>query len=384
LQFFPHAEGYVRVTTVGINPTNPQYSYNYAYNYTDHLGNVRLTYAKDPQSGNLKVMEENHYYPFGLKHQNYTSAASLDFQEQLAAWGVILAPVSNNPFKYKYNGKELQDELGLGLYDYGARNYDPAVGRWNVIDPLAEKFYGASPYNYVGNDPIGEADMDGRDFRIDVIRDKDNNITGLKFSGTVYIQGSGASKERASELNKDFDKKYGGSIKVDGIDVSVDVNYVYDEGKKQGDLKGDENLLNFSAEDDTSFVQGNTGRIFNSGESNRTIFHESFHFMGLSDRYDDFRKCNGCFNQNTRPNVGFEDDIMGSDSFKLSKIHYENWVKHAQQRAKSYYGPIKGSPFNPMSNRSESYIESKKVDTNSKGQLQDKKGNWYKRVDYGE
>ncbi|HEX8577837.1 MAG TPA: RHS repeat-associated core domain-containing protein, partial [Flavobacterium sp.] len=53
------------------------------------------------------------YYPFGLKHNGYNFVVN-----------------GYNLNKYKYNGKELQDELGLNLYDYGARNYDPALGRW--------------------------------------------------------------------------------------------------------------------------------------------------------------------------------------------------------------------------------------------------------------
>ncbi|HBX62910.1 MAG TPA: hypothetical protein DEG63_07470, partial [Flavobacteriaceae bacterium] len=62
---------------------------------------------------------------------------------------------------YKYNGKELQDELNLNLYDYGARNYDPAIGRWFNIDPLAEKFINTTPYNYVLNNPVNMIDPDG-------------------------------------------------------------------------------------------------------------------------------------------------------------------------------------------------------------------------------
>ena len=68
LQFFPHAEGYVNAKLIKSN-----YKFNYVFNFTDHLGNIRLSYSQDPASNVLKIIEENHYYPFGLKHTNYVN-----------------------------------------------------------------------------------------------------------------------------------------------------------------------------------------------------------------------------------------------------------------------------------------------------------------------
>ena len=70
---------------------------------------------------------------------------------------------------YKYNGKELDTERGVNLYDYSARLMDPALGRFNMVDPLAEKYYWISPYVYCLNSPVRFIDPDGRDWR-DVIR----------------------------------------------------------------------------------------------------------------------------------------------------------------------------------------------------------------------
>ncbi|WP_410676727.1 RHS repeat-associated core domain-containing protein [Chryseobacterium sp. LC2016-29] len=87
-----------------------------------------------------QIVEVNNYYPFGLMH-NYTST-------------------TQNVYQYKYNGKELQE---TGMYDYGARFYMPDIGRWGVIDPLAEKMTRHSPYNYAFNNPIMFVDPDGRE-----------------------------------------------------------------------------------------------------------------------------------------------------------------------------------------------------------------------------
>ena len=65
--------------------------------------------------------------------------------------------------KYTYNGKERQDELGLNWHDYGARYYDPQLGRWHSVDPLADKWNMVSPYNYVLNNPLKFVDPNGKD-----------------------------------------------------------------------------------------------------------------------------------------------------------------------------------------------------------------------------
>jgi len=92
----------------------------------------------------LQVLQTSDYYPFGLQ------IAAGSYQKQTA--------LDND---YLYNGKELQDEHNLGWMDYGARMYDPAIGRWNHVDPMADKMRSNSPYNYAFNSPVMFVDPDG-------------------------------------------------------------------------------------------------------------------------------------------------------------------------------------------------------------------------------
>ncbi len=140
LQFFNTAEGYVE-------PSGSTYSY--VYQYKDHLGNIRLSYKNVSTTSIpvLQIVEENNYYPFGLRHKGYNNV-------------VTSTNIAQN---WKYNGKELNESLGLNWYDYGARRYDPAIGRWFTLDKMAddEMQIDKTPYAYSWNSPVTLNDPDG-------------------------------------------------------------------------------------------------------------------------------------------------------------------------------------------------------------------------------
>ncbi|MFD2186819.1 RHS repeat domain-containing protein [Aquimarina celericrescens] len=88
-------------------------------------------------------MQEKNYYPFGLAHKGYNDVTR------------------GRNHTYGFGNKEEQDEIGLGWIDITARNYDPALGRWMNIDPLAEQMRRHSPYNYGFDNPVYFIDPDG-------------------------------------------------------------------------------------------------------------------------------------------------------------------------------------------------------------------------------
>ena len=132
-------EGYI--TFSGTTPV-------YHYYLKDHQGNNRVVIN---QSGTVEQV--NHYYPFG---------------------GLMGESTAGGVQPYKYNGKELDRMHGLDLFDYGARHYDAAIGRWHTVDPLAEKYYSISPYAYCANNPVKFIDPTGMSY--DWVQDKENRI----------------------------------------------------------------------------------------------------------------------------------------------------------------------------------------------------------------
>jgi RHS repeat-associated protein len=115
-------------------------AFHYEYTLKDHLGNARVNFRAN--GATVTFLEEAHYYPFGMQME-----------------GIGAAAVTQN--KYKYNGKELNEDFGLNLSDYGARWYDAALGRWWSVDILAEEAAFNSVYSYVLNNPTALIDPTG-------------------------------------------------------------------------------------------------------------------------------------------------------------------------------------------------------------------------------
>jgi RHS repeat-associated protein len=147
-------------------------SYTYEYFINDHLGSTRVAF--DVNGSTATVVQQDDYYPFGMRHN----------------------PVAiSNDNKYLYNGKELQDDMNLNWYDYGARYYDPQIARWHSPDPLAEISYDWTPYRYSFNNPIRYFDPTGlwefattddgdkKRLQLQKSNDKDNLRTFRKESG---------------------------------------------------------------------------------------------------------------------------------------------------------------------------------------------------------
>ena len=120
-------------------PTEQEHEYVYEYFLKDHLGNVRVVFGDPDHVNEAEVIQENHYYPFGM------TLGGLNY----------IAGLEN---RYLYQGKEITGDFGLWWQDFHARRFDSQLGRWHVTDPVIQF---ASPYIGMGNDPIVFTDPTG-------------------------------------------------------------------------------------------------------------------------------------------------------------------------------------------------------------------------------
>jgi len=175
-----------------------------AVNSTNHVNAVQVplisgTMQKQPLSGpsNMVIRRNGYLYVYLSNEANQFvyfddlvinhKRGPLTEQKDYYAFGLEIPGLSTQAFKpnynanrSKYNGKEIQnkeflDGSGLENYDYGARMYDPQIGRFNTEDRLADKYFNLSPYEYTADNPIRYIDANG-----DSIVDKDNIVADLK------------------------------------------------------------------------------------------------------------------------------------------------------------------------------------------------------------
>ena len=205
----------------------------------DHLGNNREVIGMDG-----KIKQRTDYYPFGTPIQDL-------------GFGLAIQP-------YAYNGKEFDTTHGLNTHDYGARQYNTALPRWDRIDPLCEKYYHVSPYAYCFNNPVNAIDPDGKVVIF---------INGFHFGweGGKESYWSGVDCQIMNLFNDKSvlyrDGSFGGLLNLfmNPLRINILASNRYLIGHKQGIIDGQSILDNLKAGETIKIVTHSMGGMYGKG-----------------------------------------------------------------------------------------------------------------------
>ena len=250
----------------------------YHYYLKDHQGNNRVVVAEEGT-----IEEVNHYYPFG---------------------GVFSSTGDAQP--YKYNGKELDRKGGLDWYDYGARMYDAALGRFMKTDRFSEKYVSLSPYQYGANNPVNNIDVNGDS----IWYTRNGDIVTMYVTAKIFNNSSDninmarAAKDIVSDIKSTYEGKFEWSdnktynLKVD-MDLKVatsmkdvensDHLFVLADSDSKG-ARGATSMLGGKVMTLASSDFANNNWLSNNLSYNKTFTatHEFGHAIGLSHSQNPF------------------------------------------------------------------------------------------------
>lgn len=260
---------------------------------------------------------------------------------------------SSSSYAHGFNGMRKDDEIygATGTsYDFGARMYDPRVGRWLSIDPNANKYPGINPYNFSYNNPLIFNDPDGKDGRLTVVRNEQGGGT-ITLETTVHLYGYGASADMAKSLNESFAKLGNTATYTDPQTgevwkVTINASFVYNQTidaqheamnlptgeymPKPESIPVGDNIMQVDSRLTAADLgsHGNAGGATpgigaNTGKAKYGTFgvvmHESGHMLGFDERYT----LGGL--------VSLPGDIMAAQGAgeQIAPVHFGDLARHA-------------------------------------------------------
>ena len=260
--------GYISIKKTGTG-SNATYAPTYHAYLRDHLGSNRVV-----ASASGTAEEVYHYYPYGSMFDG----------------GKMFGTVTTPSQPYLYCSKELDTMHGLVWYDSKARTYDPVLGMFPQMDPLAEKTPGVSSYAYCGGNPISKVDPSGRFFGDYIASDgsligSDNIDDGRLYVLKTYKKTfdsyenapvAGISKREAKRVVKERDiSNKGNFVEITGSQETREkvVSMIKDDGAGGTSANNNrEYLMTFPfGGNDPNLVYCREGKIGNPDENN-TVF----------------------------------------------------------------------------------------------------------------